>query len=251
MSANYGAPCHPTFLKTIGRLSHIFLLFRSRALGAARYTFTLFPSPNIIQGKSSKFGMKIILGRGPSTWGRSRWLWVLGAVIVLGLGAWGLFGHQPPPPAPKAAAPAKTPRMEGLSLTEIHEGDKRWLLEAKKADFHPTQSTVSISGVRVEFFGPGEDIRVKADDGLFNTKTRVLTLKGQVEMQRGDLIIQTSEATYLPDERVLLAPQDVVIIEPSLRVEGKEVRVELAAKKLTMAQHRFTEVKVRDWRVKP
>jgi LPS export ABC transporter protein LptC len=140
--------------------------------------------------------------------------------------------------------------MEGLSLTEIHEGDKRWVLEAKKADFHPDQATVSISGVRVEFFGPGEDIRVKADEGLFHTKTRVLTLKGHVEMKRGDLIIQTSEATYLPNERVLLAPQDVVIMEPRLKVEGKEVRVELAAKKVIMAQHRLTEVKVQDWRVK-
>lgn len=194
--------------------------------------------------------MKIISGKGPSTWRRSRWLWVLGAVIILGLGAWGLFGHQPPPPPPNPAAQVKTPRMEGLSLTEIHEGDKRWLLEAKKADFHPEQSTVSISGVRVEFFGPGEDIRVKADDGLFNTKTRVLTLKGHVEMQRGDLTVETSEATYLPDERVLLAPEHVVITEPSLRMEGKEVRLELANKKFTMAQHQFTEVQVKGWKVK-
>jgi len=194
--------------------------------------------------------MKNNLARGPASRRRLGWLWVLGAVAVLGLGAWGLFGQKPAPPPPKPAASAKIPRMEGLSLTEVHDGDKRWVLEAKKADFHPTQSTVSISGVRVEFFGPEEDIRVKAEEGLFNTKTRVLTLKGQVEMQRGNLIIQTSEATYLPDERVLVAPQDVVISEPSLRVEGKEVRVELANKKVIMAQHRLTELKVRDWRTK-
>jgi LPS export ABC transporter protein LptC len=141
--------------------------------------------------------------------------------------------------------------MEGLSLTEIQEGDKRWVLAAKKADFHPEQDTVSISGVRVEFYGPGEDIRVKADEGVFHTKTRVLTLKGHVEMQRGDLTIQTNEATYLPSEQVLVAPQDVVISEPRLKIAGKEVRVELAAKKLIIAQHRLTEVQVQDWRVKP
>jgi LPS export ABC transporter protein LptC len=140
--------------------------------------------------------------------------------------------------------------MEGLSLTEIHEGDKTWVLEAKKADFHPDQDTVSISGVRVEFFGPGEDIRVKAETGLFNTKTRVLTLKGQVEMRRGELLIQTSAATYVPEERALLAPEEVVITEPGLRVEGKEMRVELATKKLVMAQHHLTELQVKDWRGK-
>jgi LPS export ABC transporter protein LptC len=140
--------------------------------------------------------------------------------------------------------------MEGLSLTEIHEGDKTWVLEAKKADFHPENDTISISGVRVEFFGPGEDIRVKAEAGLFNTKTRVLTLKGQVEMKRGDLVIGTSEATYVPAERALVAPEQVVITEAGLKVEGRGLRVELAAKKLIMAQHHLTEFQVKDWRGK-
>jgi LPS export ABC transporter protein LptC len=102
---------------------------------------------------------------------------------------------------------------------------------------------VSISGVRVEFFGPGEHVRVKADEGLFHTKTRVLTLKGNVEMRRGELLVQTTVATYQPDERVLLAPEEVVLTEPALRVTGKGLRVELAEKKLVLAQHRLTEVK--------
>jgi LPS export ABC transporter protein LptC len=192
--------------------------------------------------------MKNIIGRGPSPRRRFGWLWVLGSVLVLGLGAWGLFGHQPPPPPPKPAATAPHAKMQGLSLTEIQEGNKRWVLGAKKADFHPGQDMISISDVQVEFFGPGEDIRVKADEGLFQTKTRVLTLKGHVRMQRGDLIIKTSEATYLPKERVLLAPAKVLLIEPGLTVAGKDVRVDLAAKKLIMAQHSLTEIKVQDWR---
>jgi LPS export ABC transporter protein LptC len=179
---------------------------------------------------------------------RSRWPWVLAGLVLLAVGAWGLLRHQPPPPPPRAATQAQPPRMEGLSLTEIHEGDKTWVLEAKQADFHPDQTTVSITGVRVEFFGPGEDIRVKAEAGLFNTKTRVLTLKGQVEMQRGELLVKTSLATYIPAERALLAPEEVVITEPGLKVEGKGLRVELAAKKLVIAQHHFTELQVKDWR---
>jgi LPS export ABC transporter protein LptC len=194
--------------------------------------------------------MKNNIGTKGHGWGRSQWLWVLGVMVILGVGAWGLWGHRPAPPAPKPPATAQLPRMEGLSLTEIHEGDKTWVLEAKKADFHPEQDTVSISGVRVEFFGPGEDIRVKADAGLFNTKTRVLTLKGQVEMRRSDLLVTTSEATFLPAERVLLAPEHVVITEAGLKVEGRGLRVELAAKKLVMTQHHLTEFLVKDWRGK-
>jgi len=194
--------------------------------------------------------MKNDIGRKGPGRGRSPWLWGLGVMVILGVGAWGLWGQRPPPPPPKPVAAAQAPRMEGLSLTEIHEGDKTWVLEAKKADFHPEQDTVSISGVRVEFFGPGEDIRVKADTGLFNTKTRVLTLNGQVEMRRGDLLVTTSEATFLPAERVLLAPEHVVITEAGLKVEGRGLRVELAAKKLVMTQHHLTEFLVKDWRGK-
>lgn len=190
-----------------------------------------------------------IVRSGPGR-GRSPWLWVVGIVVILGAGAWGLWGHQTPPPAAKPVAATQPPRMEGLSLTEIHEGDKTWVLEAKKADFHPERDTISISGVRVEFFGPGEDIRVKADAGRFNTKTRVLTLNGQVEMRRRDLVVTTSEATFLPAERALVAPEHVVITEPGLKVEGRGLRVELAAKKLVMAQHQLTEFLVKDWRGK-
>jgi LPS export ABC transporter protein LptC len=216
---------------------------------AARIAFTASAKPNIISRKIDKIGMENNLDRGSTGRGRFRWLWVLTGLVFLAAGAWGLWRHQSPPPPPKAAA-AQPPRMEGLSLTEIHEGDKTWVLEAKKADFHPEQDTISISVVRVEFFGPGEDIRVKAESGLFNTKTRVLTLKGQVEMQRGDLLVRTSLATFLPAERALLAPEEVVITEPGLKVEGKGLRVELAAKKLVMTQHHFTELLVKDWRGK-
>jgi LPS export ABC transporter protein LptC len=195
--------------------------------------------------------MKNIMDRRPAGRSRTRWFWVLGIILLSGVGAWGLWGRRPPPPPPKTATPAQPPRMEGLSLTEIHEGDKTWVLEAKKADFSPDQTTVTISGVRVEFFGPGEDIRVRSDGGSFNTKTRVLTLTGQVEMKRGDLLVQTDVATYLPEERALLAPENVVITEPGLKVEGKEMRVELAAKKLVMTQHRLTELRVKHWRDKP
>jgi LPS export ABC transporter protein LptC len=193
--------------------------------------------------------MKIVIGKGRSGRRGFKWLWGLGIVAILAVGSWGLWGHRPPPPEPVASV--QDPKMEGLSLTEIHEGDRTWGLEAKKADFHPDQATINISGVKVEFFGPGEDLRVKADEGIFNTKTRVLTLKGQVEMQRGDLLIKTSQVTYVPAERVLIAPENVVISEPRLKVEGKGLRVELAAKKLIMAQHHLTEVMVQDWQVKP
>ena len=175
------------------------------------------------------------------------WQWLASLALLLGLGAWGLSELNrpapPPPPPPPSEAPS---RMETLSLTEIVDGDKRWVLAAEHADFDKNQLEVSISGVKVDFFGPGEHVSVKADEGLFHTKTRVLTLKGQVEMERGDLRVTTNLATYEPGSRVLLAPDDVILSEPTLRIQGKGLRVEVAEKKLILAQHRLTEVKVQE-----
>ena len=167
------------------------------------------------------------------------------------VGAWGLseLNRPAPPPPPPPAAPAPS-RMESLSLTEVQDGDRRWVLEAKHADFDKDQVEVKISGVKVDFFGPGEHVKVTADEGLYNSKTKFLTLKGNVVMERGDLIIKTNLATYEPDSRVLTAPEDVLLIEPTLRVQGKGLRVWVAEKKLVLAQHRLTEVKVQEGKLK-
>jgi len=199
--------------------------------------------------------MKIIMSKNRKAgrrWLSWPWLAGLAALVVLGLWSlWGLNRPAPPPPKPLPPAAAAPARMEGLSLTEVQEGDRRWVLEAKKADFRKEQMEISISGVGVEFFGPGEHIRVRADEGLFHTKSRVLTLKGNVEMQRGDLLIKTSLATYQPNERVLLAPEEVTLTEPNLKVQGKGLKVELAEKRLVLAQHQLTEFQPKEWGLKP
>ncbi len=102
----------------------------------------------------------------------------------------------------------------------------------------------------MDFFGPGEHVTVKADDGFFQTKTRVLTLKGNVEMVRGGMQVNTSLAIYDPATRVLTAPDDVLLTDPTLRVQGKGLKVELLQKKLVLAQHRLTEVKVQEGMLK-
>ena len=178
-----------------------------------------------------------------------RKFWGLAGLIVLvGLGAWGIYELNkpapPPPPKPQAKATAR-PRMETLALTEVQDGDKRWTLDAKSADFLKDKMEVRIKGVKVEFFGgPDKVVKVKADEGLINTKTRVLTLKGRVEMTSGDLRISTSVVTYQPKERLLLAPEEVTLEEPRLKVEGKDLQVKLAEKKLVLAQHHLTQIKV-------
>ncbi len=186
---------------------------------------------------------------------RPLWTWTLPLVVVfLGLAAWGIFWRRSSPPPPPVPAPAAEThaRMETLALTEMQEGDKRWVLEALKADYHKERMEISISDVRVVFYSEtGEPIHVKAQEGLFNTKTRVMTLRGQVVMDRGDLHVTTGLAIYKPENRLLLAPEEVVMETPRLRVTGKDLTVNTGEKKLVLAQHHHTEIKYVEGRTAP
>ncbi len=192
--------------------------------------------------------MKIFIPKkGAGAWRLPRWSWAALLVVLVGLGAWGLEELNRPAPPPPKPPPAETQsRMETLSLTEIQDGDKRWVLVGKKADISKDQGEVNLTEVRVEFFGPGEHLKVKADEGLFHTKTRILTLTGNVEMDQGDLLVKTSVATYDPNARVLVCPEKVILSNPTLRIQGKGLRVWLAEKRLVLSQHQLTEVKVQE-----
>ncbi len=187
--------------------------------------------------------------------GKTKGAVILGLLLVAGLAVWGLWGRRPPapPPAPPPQASPDSPvrpKMESLSLTEVEDGGKRWSLEAEIAEYLRDRDEIRINGIQVEFFGEGHrELRLSCQEGLINTKTRALTLKGQVVLQDGDLTIKTDLVGYQPQDRVLIAPEEVLLESPRVKVQGKGLRVELAARRLTLTHHQSTEVKMegREW----
>jgi LPS export ABC transporter protein LptC len=184
---------------------------------------------------------------------RKNWKLFLGLFLLLGilppLVIWGQHATENLPPSPSAPAKdqAKAPaKMKTLILTDIQDGDKHWVLEADKADFFDSQSEIVITGVkRLEFPGPqGEPIKVKCREGVINTKTRLLTLKGQVELDSKDMKVKTELAFYQPGDRTVLAPGEVTMKGPRVKVQGKGLRVWLADQHLVLSHHYLTELKV-------
>ncbi len=164
----------------------------------------------------------------------------------LGWGAYHLWGRRPPPPPPKTQAPALHV-MEGLSLTEVQNGVKRWILEADRADYLKDRNEIRISGIYLEFYGEQDRVvSLSCREGVVDTKTRGLTLKDGVEVTEGDLKITTDLVRYLPQERVLVAPSEVVLEAPRLRVEGRDLTIHLAGRRLVLSRHRLTEVTLND-----
>lgn len=161
--------------------------------------------------------------------------------------AWGLWVYFTPAPPPPPKTPAeKKAKMESLSLTEIKEGGKHWVLDAKKAEYLKDRDEIRIQGIYLEFYGPHQEIvTLRAREGLVHTKTRDLTIKGEVELTRGDLTIRTEVVRYLPQERALVAPEEVVLEGPRTKVAGKDLRIDLTNKRLILKHHHKTEVKLK------
>lgn len=190
------------------------------------------PSINHRAGKRDKF-------RGPG-------LIILGLLGLIGLGIWGLWGYYlpvPPPPQPVTASEQKAQLMEGLSLTEIDQGDKRWLLDATKAEYVRDRHEIRLQDIHLEFYGPDQEIiYVRAREGLVNTKERDLALKGEVTLKKGDFTIRTPEVRYLARERALVAPEEIVLEGPRTEVTGKDLYLDLARKRLVLKEHRLTKL---------
>lgn len=142
--------------------------------------------------------------------------------------------------------------MQEIRLTEIQDGVKKWVLVAKQADYQREQHLIRLTGVEVEvFWKEGINITLTGDTGFINTKTRELTLQGEVHANAGEYRFQTAQISYVPKERALIATGAVQIQGPQLNVQGKGLKVELEKKRLTLAEHQLTRCRVPETIWKP
>ncbi|MBW1953114.1 MAG: LPS export ABC transporter periplasmic protein LptC [Deltaproteobacteria bacterium] len=161
----------------------------------------------------------------------------------LALGWWTLIRPQPGEKTVTSPTSAlKQPsHMEAIRLTEIEEGDKKWTLVAKQADYLKDQNLIRLTDVRVEvFWKEGGNITLIGNIGYINTKTRQLTLEGEVQVRLADYRFTAPEVSYIPKKRVLLATGAVDIEGPQIEVKGRDLRVELDNKKLVLTEHLLT-----------
>jgi len=168
----------------------------------------------------------------------------LGLAGLAAAGLWGYFTPAPPPPKPVVSS-GEQAKMESLSLTEIEEGGQRWKLKATKAEYQKNSNEIRVRDVYLEFYGADrQTIYLWGQEGLVNTKTRDLAIKGDVKLQKGDVTIYTPEIQYFQKERALVAPDEVILVSPLAQVSGKDLHIDLTKKSLVLKQHELTKVKV-------
>jgi LPS export ABC transporter protein LptC len=176
-----------------------------------------------------------------------RFLKLLVFLTLVGLtagGLWWLFTPAPPPPPAETSSEEKA-KMETLSLTQTEEGGQRWKLNAKKAEYLANRDEIRIRDVYLEFYGQDQvTVYLWGNEGLVNTKSRDLVVKGDVKLERDDVTVHTPEIQYFHKEHALVAPEEVLLESPQAQVTGKDLHIDLTKKHLIMKQHRLTTVKL-------
>jgi LPS export ABC transporter protein LptC len=157
-------------------------------------------------------------------------------------GLWWYFTPAPPPPPAEKSSEEKA-KMETLSLTQIEEGGQRWKLKATKAEYLANRDEIRIRDVYLEFYGQDQEtVYLWGNEGLVNTKSRDLVVKGDVKLEQGDVTVHTPEIRYFNKERTLVAPEEVLLEGPQAQVSGKDLHIDLTKKHLVLKQHRLTTV---------
>ena len=166
-------------------------------------------------------------------------IWGLTVFLVLPLPA----TDTPPPPPP--LAPEKQGEMQEILLTEIQEGDKKWVLKAANADYVRDKDRIVLSRVWVEIYGlEGGTLIITGDTGFIGIKTRDLTLTGNVQAKGPNYTFTSDEVHYNPQTRILSAPGPVRLESPRVVVEGRNMTVDLKTHKLDLAQHSKTRLRL-------
>ena len=93
-----------------------------------------------------------------------------------------------PPVSPPTIAPEKQGEMQEIRLTEIQDGEKKWVLTAANADYLKDKDRIYINKVWVEVFGKDNDnVIITGDSGFIGIKSRDLTLEGNVQAKTAGL----------------------------------------------------------------
>lgn len=160
---------------------------------------------------------------------------ILALVIIVAVGTltaviWSHLRHQEP-----AAILETMPGGVDLALTDLHythneDGQKRWVLDAKSAEYQRQSQLVSLAALHVDFFdaGPFAELNVTAGQGTLDQNTNRIELWEHVEVtsSRGDNLT-TERLNYNEQARRLSTEEPLVYQGPGLKVTGVGLDVDI------------------------
>jgi LPS export ABC transporter protein LptC len=120
--------------------------------------------------------------------------------------------------------------IEGLRIVNKKNGQKNWVLIAKRADISDSGKKAYLTDLEMVIEGKG--IRVHADRGLYDMTDKNLSIAGKI-IARGEDYTVTSDTAEYDGETGNLETESPVLIEGRrFRLRGKGMRIDSAEGKV-------------------
>lgn len=126
------------------------------------------------------------------------------------------------------------PRLRGLSYTHVKDGVRKWTLNAEGARYEDDSGAVWLEKVKVRFYPEkGGQIDISGDEGAYDQKKQLVTLKGHVVGRTDDgNSLHTEWITYSESEQVADTNAWVTVVGKDYSITGKGMLVEVPASKV-------------------
>lgn len=159
---------------------------------------------------------------------------ILASVMVLAIAAVAVVflqfkdedGHR------GAALPTSAARAI-MSLARVHQtatkdGKVQWELDADSAELDSESGRMTLKAPRVRFFlEDGTQVRLTAAQGMLNTQSNNMQVRGNVQVQNDRYTLITEELAYQHKDRVLRADAPVQIRGEAVELQAASMTYDL------------------------
>jgi LPS export ABC transporter protein LptC len=128
------------------------------------------------------------------------------------------------------------PRVRGLTYTQVTEGVRKWTLSAQGARFDRGSGVITLNRVELTFYpDEGGEIFLQGDQGEYDQKKKLVTLRGNVRGRTHDgMTIKTELLVYSEEKELVTTDKIVVLAGPKFKVRGKGMEVKVPKRTLVL-----------------
>jgi len=137
-------------------------------------------------------------------------------------------------------SPTVEQRMKNFHRFKVNNGKKVWEIAAQQARYLKDRNEVLVDAPEFSLYQKdGGVIALRSREarihlGVNEQDVIKVELKGDLEMQIGDLSIKTQEAVFKNEQNTISSSGAVQISGPGLEVEGQGYVVDVTSKRLTL-----------------
>jgi len=160
---------------------------------------------------------------------------LLAAVFLAALFYWLVEGGDILPAATRATSPL-LPTITGGTLSEEKDGKKNWLFNVQQIQMDMKNQQSLLTGIDGKIYRPGGGvIEVTAQSGLYNQKTKEVTLDGGVTARYSEgWTLGCQKMSWTPASDLVVASGKVEITKENLFIAGD----------LIESDHQLAKVKI-------